>query len=198
MRMERCTCILLAALTVLTLSPITFAQDGKMGDDEKAMMDAMIKAGTPGAPHKLLESLVGSWTVEGKIWMNPDQPPMDFQGKSVMKTILGGRFLQEDYEANLMGPFHGLGLTGYDNVKKVFVSTWIDSMTTSIITLTGTYDAATKTFTYSGEVEDPVQGQKTMRITMRWADDKTHVSEFFEPNPEGTFVKTMEMTYKRS
>jgi hypothetical protein len=31
-------------------------------------------------------------------------------------------------------PFEGLGYTGYDNVKKQYFGTWIDSMSTGIMT----------------------------------------------------------------
>ena len=43
--------------------------------------------------------------------------------------------------------FKGMGVEGYDNVKKKFVSSWIDNMGTGIQFSEGTYDPATKTFT---------------------------------------------------
>ena len=44
-------------------------------------------------------------------------------------------------------PFQGLGFTGYDNHPKKYVGVWIDNMTTSIMTSSGTFDAGGKTFT---------------------------------------------------
>jgi len=56
----------------------------------------------------------------------------------------------------MMGmPFEGIGINGYDNLKKKFVSTWIDNMGTMIVMSTGTFDPATKTFTYMGEMDNP-------------------------------------------
>ena len=49
---------------------------------------------------------------------------------------------------------------GYDNVKKKFVASWIDNMGTGIQFSEGTYDPATKTFTYTSEMES-VPGMKT-------------------------------------
>ncbi len=49
--------------------------------------------------------------------------------------------------------FKGMAIEGYDNVKKKFVSSWIDNMSTMIMNSEGTYDAATKTFTYNAECE---------------------------------------------
>ena len=51
--------------------------------------------------------------------------------------ILGGRYLEQRYEGTMMGqPFSGIGVTGFDNYKKKFVSTWVDSMGTAIMTMT--------------------------------------------------------------
>ena len=41
--------------------------------------------------------------------------------------------------------FKGMGVEGYDNVKKKFVGSWIDNMGTGIQFSDGTYDPATKT-----------------------------------------------------
>ena len=46
-------------------------------------------------------------------------------------------------------PFEGMGIVGYDNLLKKFVSVWIDNMGTGLMPGTGTYDAATKTYTYT-------------------------------------------------
>ena len=56
--------------------------------------------------------------------------------------------------------FKGMGVEGYDNVKKKFVSSWIDNMGTGIQFSEGTYDPATKTFTYTSEIE-MMPGMKT-------------------------------------
>ena len=38
--------------------------------------------------------------------------------------------------------FTGMAIEGYDNVKKKFVSSWIDNMGTMILNSEGTYDPA--------------------------------------------------------
>src|SRR5216684_3555963 len=49
--------------------------------------------------------------------------------------------------------FKGMGIEDYDNVKKKFVGTWVDNMGTGIMMSEGRYDVATKTSTYTGEIE---------------------------------------------
>src|SRR5215470_4588351 len=54
----------------------------------------------------------------------------------------------------------GMAVEGYDNVKKKFVSSWIDNMGTAIMISEGTYDAGAKTLTYTAETE-MMPGMKT-------------------------------------
>ena len=67
---------------ILVLGMVTLAS-AAMGDekgkkaaksgppDEKAMMEAMTKAGAPGEAHKKLEALVGRFSATVKTWSNP-------------------------------------------------------------------------------------------------------------------------------
>ena len=69
-------------------------QKGKM--DTEAMMEVYTKLGTPGAPHKVLASMAGSWNTKVKSCMEPGKPPTESAGTSEQKMILGGRFLSQD------------------------------------------------------------------------------------------------------
>ena len=61
--------------------------------NQKGKMDVYKKLGTPGAPHKLLANMAGSWNTKIKSWMEPNNPPMESTGTCEQKMILGGRFL---------------------------------------------------------------------------------------------------------
>ena len=134
------------------------------------------------------------------------------------KTTLSGTVISEDGEFPLTGrivddqvtvvwsvpedgkmmemEFKGMAVEGYDNVKKKFVSTWIDNMGTGIMHLEGTYDADAKTFTYTGEYE-PMPGMKTrMREVIKVTDKNHRTFEFFEDRG-GKEVRTMEINYTR-
>ena len=135
--------ISLLCLSLLVL-PSALADDKSAAKPAAAMsQDEMMKAwmafATPGAPHKALEMTAGSWDVKTKMWMAPGAPPQETAGTSENKMILGGRYLEQRYEGAMMGqPFSGIGVTGFDNYKKKFVSTWIDSMGTGIMSMAGT------------------------------------------------------------
>jgi len=52
-------------------------------------------------------------------------------------------------------PFEGHALTGYDTAAKQYVSWWIDSASALVSHTAGSFDAAEKVCTMSGECIDP-------------------------------------------
>ncbi len=108
------------AAALLLACPIVFAQhDHQAPPASDPATEAMIKAGTPGDPHKALEEFVGAWTVKSSMWGAPGAPPIASEATSETKWIRGGRYLEEKFSGNFFGmPFEGSGLTGYDNVMK--------------------------------------------------------------------------------
>ena len=71
--------------------------------------------------------------------------------------------------------FKGMGVEGYDNVKKKFVSSWIDNMGTGIQFSDGTYDPATKTLMYTSEIEMMPGMKMPVREALRLTD-KDHMT----------------------
>ena len=200
----------LACLCVFVMvSAVASAQDkdkppvgtaGAMSADEKAMMDVMIKAGTPGANQQMLASLAGDWTYKARMWMNPSAQPIESTGTVNYTTLYGGRYVQGQYRGDMMGtPFEGLGLMGYDNTSGRFQASWIDNMDTAIMYMAGQYDTAAKTLTYTGQMEDPLKpGTKVnVRQVIRITSPDSHTMEWYETR-EGKEVKTMEIAYNRT
>jgi len=166
--------------------------------DMQAMTDLYKKFATPGAPHKGLAGLVGSWITRIKCWMEPNKPPMEWTGTSEQKMLLGGRFLHQEFTGEMMGsPFTGFGVAGYDNHTRKYVSTWIDSMGTAILFFEGTASADGKTITQESHYDDPVKGPVKWRSVTRIVDDDTHVFEMYSTEKGGKEEKMMEITYTR-
>lgn len=166
---------------------------------EEEMMKKWMEAATPGAPHKLLDAFVGEWNVASKWWMDPQSPPMESKGTSSKKWILDGRFLQEDFNGEMMGqPFKGTGLTGYDNMKRQYNSSWVDSSTTSMLVSLGAASADGKTFTFDSKMDDCMTGEKDkpVRFVLKVMSKDQHVFEMFDLGG-GSEKKVGEMTYTR-
>jgi hypothetical protein len=156
---------------------------------------------TPGAEHKMLDTKVGKWTDKVTCWMSPDAPPMAGTSTSEYKWTMGGRYLQGTTKGDFDGmPFEGMATIGYDNMKKKYVSSWIDNMGTGIMTAEGTYDAATKTCTYMGESPEVMSGKYLpSKSTEKMTDKDTFVGEMWSTDAKtGKMFKSMEITSTRA
>ncbi|HEY2093889.1 MAG TPA: DUF1579 domain-containing protein [Thermoanaerobaculia bacterium] len=190
--------LLVLALLVVCTSAV--AQEPKQdAPDQKAMMDAMMKAMMPGDAHKLLEHMVGTFDVKVTAWMMPGQPPMDSNGTAVNTWILGGRFVQQKFSGQFMGqPFEGVGYTGYDNVKKTYWSSWMDNMSTGVMNSIGGTTDGGKTWKFMTSMPDPMTGKEgpvEERLTV--VDHDHHNFEMWSPGPDGKMMKTMALAYSR-
>src|SRR5688500_4796062 len=148
----------------------------------EADMMACIAAGTPGEQHKELAKGIGTWNGKNTMWMAPGAPPMTSETKSVVTPVMDGRYIKVEVTGEMpgMGPFHGVGLYGYDNVQQKYVATWIDNHSTGIMTGTGEATPDGKTLTYTYTYTCPVTKKPTkMREVHTSTGDKTATLEMF-------------------
>ncbi len=195
--------VLLGACAILLSSVTLVAQEKskkmpEMSAEQKAAMDAMMKAATPGAEHKKLASMVGTWETKVTMWMAPGAPPQVSTGVSTNKSVLGGRYIQESFKGTFMGqPFSGIGYTGYDNVTGQYIGSWMDTASTAMMNSTGKAEDD-KTFTFASTMPDPMTKKPMDFKTKVTVTDKNHhVMEMWGPAPDGTTFKMMEITYSR-
>ena len=198
--------LLLVVLTVFgSLSIVIAAQAGAESKekqasrhDHDAMMEKYKEFSTPNENHKVLETLVGGWDYSIKWWMSPDAKPEASAGTSEIKSIMGGRFIEQAVEGTSMGqPFEGMGLMGYNNEKKQYQSIWIDNMGTGIMTGSGSYDPNTKTLTDRGKFSCPAEGEKSYRGVLKMIDNDNFTYEWYMPGPDGNEFRAMEIVYTR-
>jgi Protein of unknown function (DUF1579) len=185
---------------ILMVASVAFAKDKKAEKhmDPQAMMDMYKKLATPGEPHKLFASLAGSWTTKTKEWMEPSKPPMETTGSAEMKMLLDGRFLQQEFTGQMMGqPFSGIGIDGYDNIRKKYVTAWMDSMGTGFFMMEGTASADGKTITLTGQHPEPGGGNMTHRAIWKIVDSNNQTFDMYGAHHGGKEMKMMEITYTR-
>jgi hypothetical protein len=173
------------------------------------MMKQMMEMSKLNENHKLLSSMDGSWTYNIKMWMNPDPnaKPQESKGTATRKSVMGGRYVVMDVTGKMQMPdetgqmkemqFKGMGVEGYDNVKQKFVTSWIDNMGTGIQFSDGTYDPATKTLTYTSEIEMMPGMKMPVREVLKLTDKDHMMLEWFETHG-GQEKKTMEIAYSRA
>lgn len=184
---------LLTAFLCLLISSNTFAQQ-----DSAAMMKAWMEYMTPGPAHQKMAQADGEWTADMTFWEKPDAPPTKSSGTCVNKMILGGRYCESRYTAEMMGsPFEGIGIMAYDNTRKAFINTWIDNMGTGIMILEGKWNEADNALELSGKVTDPVTGKEVnIRQVMKWQDNDHQTLEMYRTT-DGNEAKEMEIMLTR-
>ncbi len=196
--MKRWMCISLAIASMMVITAAAVAQDEKSAEANPAEMAAWMAAMTPGEHHEHMKKLAGNFDYTIKMWMDPSAAPTESTGKRSAEMVLGGRYLHETYSGSVMGmPFEGVGLLGYDNVGKQYVSTWVDNMSTGLMTGHGT--CSKDGWAMTSESLDPVTGKPvTSRTKTSMPDADTIVMEMFMSGEDGKEYKSMEITCKRS
>src|SRR5687767_6936424 len=187
-KIAQLACAILLACTSLT----TYAQTQ---EEMKAWTDYM----TPGDVHKMMAKWDGKWKGDVTMWMQPGAPPTKSTSTTVNKMIMRGRYQEGRHTGNMMGmPFEGVSTVGWDNARKVLVSTWIDNMGTGVMYMEGPWDAASKSATLKGKATDPMTGKEMdIREVFTIVDDNTQKMEMY-CTQKGQEFKTMEIVYTRT
>ena len=175
--------------------------EGNADPAMQEMMKKWMEAATPGEYHKALEHLIGKWDLATKMWMDgPDKPPTEAKGTSEVKWILGGRYTLEEMKGQIMGmPHNGMGITGYDNFRKQYVSFWIDNTSTAMYNSQGEFDASKKVITSLGKMDEPMTGEKdkTVKYVLQIVDKDKHVFSVYDLVGTANEFKVVEITYTR-
>lgn len=151
----------------------------------------------PSKEHEWLKNLEGTWTFAGEFYMaGPDKPPMKSKGTQVDKVGCNGLWLIIDSQEEGGMGFKGHGMSGYDPAKQKFVGTWVDSMSTSIMSSEGTVDKDGKVLTMAGEFLNEGMAIKYREVTT--IKDKDHKSmEMFVVGGDGKEMKMGVLEYTR-
>lgn len=186
-------------LYVLATSCATTADDNQaQPSDAQAMMELYAKLAQPGDPHKLFATLVGSWTTQTKEWMEPGKPPTESSGTAEMKMLLGGRFLYQEISGQMMGqPFSGIAIDGYDNLRKKYITAWMDSMGTGIFMMEGNASADGRTIMLTGQHLEPGGGYMHHRAIWKIVDSNTQTFDMWGTHHGGQEMKMLEIRYIR-
>ena len=151
-----------------------------------------------GPEHAHFAKMAGAWKTEMKMWMAPETEPMIAPGTAEFRLILDGRYVEEKYVCGFMGqPFEGRGYEGYDQVKKKYVSVWMDSMSTWPSIARGNRDESGKNVMKGTMYDVLTPGGRPYKHVSWEEDEDTMHAEMFDTLPDGTEWMVMKMTYRR-
>jgi hypothetical protein len=178
-------------------------------DPMQEMLAKWLATTEPGPEHELLKSMVGTWNTTTEMWWaGPDAPSMKTEGTTTNELILGGRYVMQRLAGKMPLPdatgqttmvyFEGIGVTGFDRYRNVYVGGWIDSMSTQMLTFRGTYNPNTKTMALYGEMDEPMMNMvgRTVKYETKFESDDKHVFTIYDL-AAGDDYKAVRVTYTR-
>jgi hypothetical protein len=164
-------------------------------------MQACMVAGTPGKMQERIVQGAGVWQGKTTMWMAPGSEPAVSECTSTVTPIMDGRYVKVEMEGDMpgMGPYHGFGIYGYDNVSKKFVSTWIDNHSTGIMNGTGELSSDGKTVTTKYSYTCPITKKPTVMTDVETiTGPNTKTLEMFGTDPKsGKEFKMMSIALTR-
>jgi hypothetical protein len=193
--------ILITLAAMLLVIGVTFSAAKGSPLSQEEMNKRWMAYATPSDGHKHLEFFVGDWKGDVKMWMEPNGKPMETVQTATGKMIMGGRYLEAHIKGKFQDmPFEGRQLLGYDNMKKEFLTHWIDNMGTGFYPSSGSLDKTGKTRSETGVWVCPITGSDlNVRIITRILDkDKFSMEMYTSGGMYGdNEFKNMEAVYTR-
>ncbi|MBX3463844.1 MAG: DUF1579 family protein [Planctomycetes bacterium] len=148
------------------------------------------------AAHEALAMFAGSWSSVCELQAMPGVPGHEEAQKSTgterAELVCDGLWLKTSFRGEHDGqPFEGLWLVGYDPQQQKYRGIWVSSMDEPPMECDGGYDAATKTWTFTGATP-----HGPMRSVTTFAD-ADHFTEVCYLEADGKEVECMRMVRTR-
>lgn len=173
--------------------------NGPVGSQEKKEDPAArMKTNMPGPVHKQLAKRVGEYTTVSKLSLRPGEAPTETKGTAKITSVLGERFLMEENTGTMLGQeIKGIRFYGYNNATKQYEATWAYTMSTGMLSMTGTSKDDGKTVNYTATYINEVGVKETLLVATRQIDEDHFVVELTGTLPDGSKGPTLETTYTR-
>jgi hypothetical protein len=152
-----------------------------------------------GPVHDQLAKRVGKYSTVTRLIPKPGAPAMESSGTSRITSALGGRFLMEEDSGTFMGQASAaLRLWGYNTVTKEYEACWTYTMSTAMLTLTGTSQDGGKTVTFAGGYSDGTGTQQKFKVITRQMDNDRFFVELISQTSDGKQGAALTTTYIRT
>jgi hypothetical protein len=179
--------------------------------DLSSMMSKMEELGKVGPNHAIINQFIGTWETKTKVWCPMMAEPVESSGTMNVRGVHDGRFVICDYKGNMAmpgpdgkpkeTPFTGTMIWGYSNADQQYQTVWIDSMNTSVMSMTGSAGEDKDVVKLTGECKGPdtsgTMVRRTNSQTIKKLLGDKYVSEFWSEGPSEPKHKTMEITFTK-
>jgi len=192
--------LLLSALCLgLAACGSTSSSSSALSDE--ARMAEFLQKIEPGEQHGLLNVMEGNWKAAMESRESADGPVTKSEGVASNRMILGRRFLESTFRANIpeLGVFEGRGLLGYNTFKDQYESIWIDSFGTAIppVMVSHPTDDVLGMSGEATQFDYLEQRDVKRRMVTRVLDRGTHVFTMFKTDVDGEEFVELRIVYTR-
>ena len=197
--------LFLASLSLVvsagTLVAATLMQQSDPDGMQEKMQKAMEAYSTPGKGQKFLALRDGDWNWIWTMWMGPNGQTMSAKGEVDMDIEFGGRYLVSEIEGSIIGQpgkFKALNIVGYNNARKVFVSSMLSSEITGIDSGVGTPNADWTQIDWVQQETNPMTGkvEEYRAVEKIEGQDKFTITEY-RKGPGGKEYKSVHLVFTR-
>lgn len=149
----------------------------------------------PGAAHRRLDVLVGSWDVATRFRYG-NGPERTGRARAQAIWTLDGRVLRQDYTAE-SGQLT-LQLIGFDNQRGTYYLVKFDNFDTGVLHAEGGVSEDGKEITTVGDRVDPISGKVApIRIVLTLVDTNRFNVEWYARQADGSDLRTVLMEHTR-
>jgi len=154
----------------------------------------------PQKEHQWLHKLIGEWTSEADMTMEPGKPSETCKGTESVRS-LGGLWILAEGQGEMPGGGAATMLMtlGYDPQKQRYVGTWVGSMMTHLWVYDGSLDPAGRVLTLEAEGPDMAGQGKTAnyRDVIELKTDDHRVLTSHTLGDDGKWHQFMTAHYRR-
>ena len=143
---------------------------------------------------KVLEEDVGLWRAFVEVRPSADAPVQKSEGTLACRMC--GTWLVSDFKNETSG-FEGHGISGWDQIEKRYVATWVDPMRRGLVVMHGAWDPHARTMTFVGEMSRPDGSRLRWREVTEKAAPDVRIFRSFVPSPPGE-LEVMTVRYERA
>ena len=114
----------------------------------------------PGRAHLWLAKSVGTWKVDALYYFASGAEPVEASGTEQVE-MFGPFWRRGHLEVDLLGSVvRGVTCVGFDPLRQVFVSTWMDTSNPHLYSYQGRFDEETGLLVLTGTNTDPATGKR--------------------------------------
>lgn len=172
--------------------------------EDERYLETWRQVGQPTEHHTRLSALEGEWEFVTRWYRDASAEPRESRGTTTVRSVFGGRFLEEQARGKLLDreDYEGRTIIGYDYRRRKFFTAYYDNFQTALIVSEGDWPEGSQTLNLrSSHHVDTLTGAhdgEGAHVTIQITGPNRRTLQILEWTPDGhqQYVAT-EIEYTR-